>query len=262
MFESTTVIDVDALENFVLSQKDALLSSDNFSIDLSDKMVNKQVLANKVRGPLSSDSGRQSQNQGSGSASEPSASESLAGNSRQASGSSESSLESKLFAEMAAKEELKELVESSKHIYSSQVVGLNEAGSEYFVQTLKHFFDSMIIVEYVISNTLEDQILSNVRLVVSSVESAYNLTLHAVSTLGKGETIKYGEKKSVYAIFSKQNCEHPFPLAKISQKLVFQITEIDVDSKDELGSYEEDYALDDSSIAVRDYIRPYVLPPG
>jgi len=52
------------------------------------------------------------------------------------------------------------------------------------------------------------------------------------------------------------------PLCKISQKLELQITEIDVDSKDELGSYDEDYSLDELTIAVKDYVRPYALPNG
>ena len=41
-----------------------------------------------------------------------------------------------------------------------------------------------------------------------------------------------------------------------------KITEIEVDSQDELGSYEEDYALEDMQLVVRDYVRPYVLPQG
>jgi hypothetical protein len=44
--------------------------------------------------------------------------------------------------------------------------------------------------------------------------------------------------------------------------LTFTITEIDIDSKDELGAYEDDYALDDLSILVRDYIKPLALPLG
>jgi hypothetical protein len=44
--------------------------------------------------------------------------------------------------------------------------------------------------------------------------------------------------------------------------LVFTITEIDVDSKDDLGSWEDDYALDDVNILVRDYIKPHSLVVG
>jgi hypothetical protein len=44
--------------------------------------------------------------------------------------------------------------------------------------------------------------------------------------------------------------------------LSFLITEIDVDSKDELGSYEEDYKVEDLALAVKDYIRHHTLPHG
>lgn len=93
------------------------------------------------------------------------------------------------------------------------------------------------------------------KLQITSVDSAYNLKIMKVANLQKDESIKYGEKKFVYAIFSKQDCDHPFPLAKVNQKLNLKITEIDVDSQDELGSYEEDYNLDEMQVAVRDYIR-------
>jgi len=40
-----------------------------------------------------------------------------------------------------------------------------------------------------------------------------------LANLPAGDSIKYGEKKCVYVVISKLECEHPFPLAKISQKL-------------------------------------------
>jgi len=46
----------------------------------------------------------------------------------------------------------------------------------------------------------------------------------------------------------------------LKQKLEAKLIEIDADSKEELGSYEEDYNLDDVYLAVRDYLRPWVLP--
>jgi len=66
----------------------------------------------------------------------------------------------------------------------------------------------------------------------------------------------------VYAVLTKQDCEHPFPQAKVTQKLALKITEIDVDSKDELGSYEEDYALEPMHILVKDYLTAASLASG
>ena len=111
-------------------------------------------------------------------------------------------------------------------------------------------------------NTLEDHILSDVKLKVQTIESIYNLKLHHLVDLKDSDTIKFNEKKYLYAILTKQDCEHPFPQAKITQKLQLTITEIDVDSKDELGSYEEDYDLEAMHILVKDYLAPAVQPQG
>ena len=69
------------------------------------------------------------------------------------------------------------------------------------------------------------------------------------------EQIKYNDKKFVYAILTKEECTHPFPQAKISQKLSFKITEND-------GSYDEDYDLEDLQITVKDYVTGFPLQNG
>ena len=38
------------------------------------------------------------------------------------------------------------------------------------------------------------------------------------------------------------------------------ITEIDVDSQEEVGSYEEEYDLPETQIAIRDYVKPDLVP--
>lgn len=92
---------------------------------------------------------------------------------------------------------------------------LNDSSSEYVVQTIKHFFNNAIIVQYSITNTLEDQILSKIKLKITNVDSKDNLEIVSVASLPNDEKIKYGEKKYVYAVFSKTNSQTPFPLAKI-----------------------------------------------
>lgn len=66
-------------------------------------------------------------------------------------------------------------------------------------------------MQYFILNTLEDHILSDVKLIVSHVESLYQLKLHSVVHLDKADSIKFNEKKYVYAVLTKEDCEHPFP---------------------------------------------------
>ena len=152
-------------------------------------------------------------------------------------------------------EEVKELVSGCRHLFSGETTYVNDQAAEYVVQSVKHFFDKVVVVQYCVTNTLEDQVLSEVRLLITGVDSAYHLKLLKVCNLAADARIKYGQTSYAYAVFTKEECAHPFPLAKISQKLQVKITEIDVDSQEEIGSYEEDYNLEESSIAVRDYMK-------
>ena len=164
---------------------------------------------------------------------------------------------------MSQNPEVAAVLQGCKHLYSSSPPSyLNDSQAEYVVQTIKHFFDKFIIVQYSILNTLEDHILSDVRLKVSNVDSLYQLKLHSVVHLDKADSIKFNEKKYVYAVLTKEDCEHPFPQGKVTQKLAIKITEIEVDSKDELGSYEEDYSLEPMHILVKDYLTATQLAGG
>ena len=104
--------------------------------------------------------------------------------------------------------------------------------------------------------------MSEVKLKVTNVEGIYNVTLAKVIHLDPSDSIKYNEKKYLYVVLSKENCEHPFPQAKVTQKLGIKITEIDVSSQDELGSYEEDYEIGPMHILVKDYLTAAPLASG
>ena len=44
--------------------------------------------------------------------------------------------------------------------------------------------------------------------------------------------------------------------------LNYTITEIDVETEDEVGSYEDEYELDAVEVAIRDYIKAEIIPTG
>ena len=65
----------------------------------------------------------------------------------------------------------------------------------------------------------------------------------------------------MYVVLQRDpSTEHP--TCKISQKLTFTITEIDVDTEDEIGSYEEDYSVQDVQLQMSDFMKPEILPTG
>jgi len=75
------------------------------------------------------------------------------------------------------------------------------------------------------------------------------------------EQIKCGQKKYAYVIFEKAGSS--FSTLSMSQKLAFTITEIDVDTEEEMGSYEEDYSqLQDTVLSTKDYLSGLALGEG
>jgi hypothetical protein len=71
------------------------------------------------------------------------------------------------------------------------------------------------------------------------------------------------EKRFAYIILSRDSNITQYPHLKISQKLTFLITEIDVESKDELGEYDEEFtAIQDVIISTKDYIKANEITNG
>lgn len=130
------------------------------------------------------------------------------------------------------------------------------------VSTVKHFYESLVIVQYGIKNTLEDQSLSGVTLKIENFSTESGLAVKGVIPLAEGETIRMGDQKFVYLILDRTNCETPYPQAKVKASLTMTITEIDVDTEEEVGSYEEDYDLNEVTVAIRDYIKADLVPTG
>ena len=71
--------------------------------------------------------------------------------------------------------------------------------------------------------------------------------------LSPNDTIRNGDLKFLYVIISNPQ-QSAVSTCKVQQKLKFVITEIDVDTEEEIGSYEEDYDFPEVSIGVRDFI--------
>lgn len=102
--------------------------------------------------------------------------------------------------------------------------------------------------------------LSNLTIKITGLV-ADGLKVAGIVALPEGETIKFGEVRFVYVVMARDS-EVEHPSCKISQKLTFTITEIDVDTEDEIGSYEEDYSVQDVQLQTSDFMKPEILPSG
>ena len=98
---------------------------------------------------------------------------------------------------------------------------------------------------------------------VTNFESASGLKYKGAIPLHEDDQIKFNEKRYAYLILSTDASSTPYPSVKIAQKLTFKITEIDVESQDELGEYDEEYTqLQDLTVSTKDYLKAMVIPTG
>ena len=72
-------------------------------------------------------------------------------------------------------------------MYSTEEKTLNDQSAEYVISVAKHFFNDQIVVQYGIQNTLEDQILSSLKIQINSLDSkSAGLKVSGVVNLPEG----------------------------------------------------------------------------
>jgi len=95
------------------------------------------------------------------------------------------------------------------------------------------------------------------------METKHGLKMKGMIPLNEDDQIKFNEKRFAYVVLSLEDATCRYPHITISQKLTFLITEIDVESQDDLGSYEEEYStVSDLTLTTKDYIRSLEIPKG
>jgi hypothetical protein len=88
----------------------------------------------------------------------------------------------------------------------------------------------VVVLQYEIKNTLEDQILSNVQIKIKSLSSQQGLKVKGMVPLHEEDQIKFDQHRCAYVILDSSQTSAGYPDLKVAQKLLFKITEIDTDS--------------------------------
>ena len=203
VFDQETNINVDALEAYLVANKDELCEQeDEINVDT------RKMIVYGVQKPATSDiPGSGASTAKTVAASTPDQSVSHADSSLSSSASLAGQLggagSSAYFQELKNEEALQPILTSQRHLFSSEAQNLTENDAEYVIKGVKHFFDTVIVVQYEIQNTLEDQILSEVQVKISKLESAHGLKLKGIVPLHEEDQIKYNEKRFAYIILSK-----------------------------------------------------------
>jgi len=125
-------------------------------------------------------------------------------------------MSSEFFNELKNEEALLPIIQSQKHLFTSEPQCLTDNDAEYIIKGIKHFFETVIVIQYEIQNTIEDQILSEVQVKILKLESAHGLKLKGMIPLNEDDQIKFNEKRYTYIILNKDNSQKEFPHLNIS----------------------------------------------
>jgi len=104
--------------------------------------------------------------------------------------------------------------------------------------------------------------------VIGLDSKAKGLKVSGIVNLPKGAIIRHKSKKDqpsfVYVTVDTRDCQgaDANPTFSIQNMLNFTITEIDIDTEEEVGSYDEDFDIPDACVTVGDYVRPQRIESG
>lgn len=149
-----------------------------------------------------------------------------------------------------------ELATLGRAFRSSTPVQLTESETEYVVTCVKHIFENHVVLQFHIQNTIEDQRLDNVTVLVDDSDTEiFNASGEIAAT-----SIRCGDTKHCFTILEK-NAGAPLASSHFNCELRFTVVQIDPVSGEEEGdSFEEEYPLEDLEIAVSDFMAKIAVP--
>ena len=149
-----------------------------------------------------------------------------------------------------------ELAELGRGFRSWTPVQLTESETEYVVTCVKHVFDNHVVLQFTVQNTIEEQRLDNVTVLVDDSDSeVFNATGEIA-----GNGIRYGDTKHCFTILERDP-EAALATSHFTCELRFTVVQIDPVSGEEEGdSFEEEYPLEDLEIATSDFMAKVSVP--
>jgi len=149
-----------------------------------------------------------------------------------------------------------ELAEFGRAFRSSPPVMLTENETEYVVQCTKHIFQNHIVLQFSVQNTIEEQRLDNVTVLIDDSESEVFTASGEIATEG----IRYGDSKNCFTVMER-NTEVPITAQSFTCELRFTVIEVDpATGEEEGGTFEEEYPLEDLEITTSDFMAKVTVP--
>jgi len=129
-------------------------------------------------------------------------------------------------------------------------VQLTESEMEYVVSCVKHVFTDHIVLQFIVLNTVDDQRLQDVNILVGlSDEQSY-----VVESYIPAKVVRYGETESCYAILRRVD---GVASASMTCEMHFKLVQVDPTSGEVEGDscgYDEEYPLEDLEVGVCDFM--------
>ncbi|XP_047979348.1 coatomer subunit gamma [Salvia hispanica] len=142
-----------------------------------------------------------------------------------------------------------EFANYGKLFKSSVPVELTEAETEYAVNVVKHIFDQHVVFQYNCTNTIPEQLLENVTVIVDASE-AEEFSEVGVKPL---KSLPYDTPAQTFVAFEK--AEGVPAVGKFSNTLRFTVKEVDTSTGEaEDDGVEDEYQLEDFEVVAADYI--------
>lgn len=148
-----------------------------------------------------------------------------------------------------------ELASLGRVFRSCPVVPLTESETEYVVNCTKHIFESHVVLQFSVENTIDDQRLENVSVMLEPEGVLFEVTGEIPAP-----SIKYGETGKCFTVLER-TAEVPLETTNFTSNLHFNVVQVDPASgEDESDAFEEEYPLEDLEIATADYMAKVAVP--
>jgi coatomer subunit gamma len=149
-----------------------------------------------------------------------------------------------------------ELAQLGRAFRSSPPVQLTESETEYVVQCTKHVFAAHVVLQFAVQNTIEDQRLDNVTVLVDDSDTEVFTASGEIPCEG----IKYGETKNCFTVLER-NMDAPLGPSHFTCELRFTVVKVDPSTGEEEGdTFEEEYPVEDLEIATSDFMAKVTVP--
>ena len=146
-------------------------------------------------------------------------------------------------------------------VRSSSAVSLTEAETEYHVRVIKHVFREHVVLQFVVSNTIEGQVMCDVHMELHLEEGdAARWNIDAILPC---KTIGLNEEKSCFVSLSVEpSAEEVVPEATFSAMMKFvakDVEEDELEALDEIEGFDEEYEVEAFDVGFGDFVaRPLI----